>query len=81
MQKVIRTGNSLAVTVPAHFVRSVGIRIGDNVQVRLEPDSGKAVYSFFGAKQLPLPGEIISRRKRRKVKRTPRKPSKLDKLN
>lgn len=71
MQKVIRTGNSLAVTIPAHFARSVGVRAGDNVKVRLEPDSGKAIYSFFGAKQLPLPGEIIPKKRRRK--KSPRK--------
>lgn len=71
MHKVIRTGNSLAVTVPAHFARSVGVRAGDNVRVELKPDTGKATYFFFGAKQLPLPGEIISKKRRRKKK--PRK--------
>lgn len=66
MQKVIRTGNSLAVTISASFVRSVGIRAGDNVKVKLEPDSGKAIYSFFGAKQLPLLEEKLLKRKRKK---------------
>lgn len=70
MQKVIRTGNSLAVTVPAEFARSVGVRAGDRVKVKLEPDSGKATYSFFGAKQLPLPGTLG--KKTRKIKRTPK---------
>jgi len=65
MQKVIRTGNSLAVTIPALFVRSVGIRAGDKVKVILKPDSGKVIFSFFGAKQLPLPGEIITKKQKR----------------
>lgn len=68
MQKVIRTGNSLAVTVPADFARSVGVRAGDNVKVKLESSSGKAIFSFFGAKQLPLPGEIIVKKQKRKMK-------------
>lgn len=67
MQKVIRTGNSLAVTVPADFARSVGVRAGDNVKVELKSDTGKAIFSFFGAKQLPLPGEIISKRRKRSI--------------
>ena len=62
MQKVIRTGNSLAVTIPAEFAVLVGIRAGDGVRVRLEPDKSKVVYSFSGAKQLPLPGEILVHR-------------------
>jgi len=66
MQKVIRTGNSLAVTIPIRFVRSVGVRAGDNVKVELEPNTGKAIFFFFGAKQLPLLGEIVSRKKKRK---------------
>lgn len=62
MQKVIRTGNSLAVTIPAEFVGLVGIRPGDGVRVKLEPAKSKVVYSFSGAKQLPLPGEILIHR-------------------
>lgn len=53
-QKVIKTGNSLAVTIPADFVKMVGIRAGDQVKADLKPDKGIAVFSFSGAKQLPL---------------------------
>lgn len=53
-QKVIRTGNSLALTIPAEFVRDVGIRAGDPVKVKTEAEKGRIIYHFQGAKQLPL---------------------------
>lgn len=61
-QKVIKTGNSLAVTVPAEFVRMVGVRAGDEVKVRLKPDEGIAIFSFSGAKQLPLLESLSKKR-------------------
>ena len=54
VQKVFKTGNSLAVTIPSDFAKSVGVRSGDQTKVRLEPDKGKVTYFFSGAKQLPL---------------------------
>ena len=54
IQKVIRTGHSLAVTIPSGFVKSVGIRPGDSVKVMVEEDKGTMLCSFSGAKQLPL---------------------------
>ena len=52
--KVIRTGNSKAVVIPADFAQSVGVKIGDEVAVRPEPEKGRIVYTFRGAKQLKL---------------------------
>lgn len=63
-QKVIRTGNSAAVTIPAEFVKDLGIHIGDPVKVKLEKDKGKITFAFTGAKQLPL-GENFLRIKRK----------------
>lgn len=62
-QKVIKTGNSLAVTIPADFVKMVGIRSGDEVKTALKPDKGEAVFIFSGAKQLPLAENFLSKRK------------------
>lgn len=56
--RVIRTGNSKAVVVPADFAQSVGVKIGDKVTVRPEPEKGRIVYTFRGAKQLKLLTEI-----------------------
>lgn len=65
-QKVIKTGNSSAVTIPAHFVRDLGIRIGDNVKVNLDPEEGKVTYTFSGAKQLPLSENFLRRKRKRR---------------
>jgi len=63
-QKIIRTGNSLAVTIPAEFVESVGIKAGDEVKVALEPNKGRIICIFSGAKQLPLSQNFVKKRKR-----------------
>lgn len=60
-QKIIRTGNSLAVTVPSFLVRSVGIKAGQEVVVRIEPDKGRMICHFSGNTQLSL----IKNKKRR----------------
>lgn len=54
MHKVIKAGNSLAVTLPSLFVKTVGILQGDEVKVDLQPETGRIVYTFKGAKQLSL---------------------------
>lgn len=53
-QKVIKAGNSLAVTLPSQFVKTVGVIAGDDVVVRTKVESGRIVYTFKGAKQLSL---------------------------
>lgn len=62
-QKVIKTGNSTAVTVPADFVKKVGIKIGDTVEVETRLETGQAVYTFSGVRQLALKGPIFKRSK------------------
>lgn len=62
-QKVIRTGNSLAVTIPSEFVRSIGIRASDTVKVEIEQDKGRITYHFSGAKQLPLSDNFLKLKK------------------
>ena len=55
-QKVMKVGNSIGVTVPSSFVKSVGIVPGTQVEVRLIPEKGKVEYLFDGICQLPLSG-------------------------
>jgi antitoxin component of MazEF toxin-antitoxin module len=55
-QKVMRVGNSTGVTIPAKFVKTVGIKPGDLVKVRTVLEKNQVVYSFKGAKQLSLTG-------------------------
>ncbi|MDP3954751.1 MAG: AbrB/MazE/SpoVT family DNA-binding domain-containing protein [bacterium] len=63
-QKVIRTGNSVAVTLPSEFVKDLGIHVGDLVRVRIEKDKGKIIFSFTGVKQLPLDEKFLQKSKR-----------------
>jgi antitoxin component of MazEF toxin-antitoxin module len=65
-QKIIKTGNSLAVTIPAHFVHSVGIKAGQEVQIEIELGRGQITYTFSGTKQLPLSKNLIRKRRSRK---------------
>lgn len=53
-QKVFRTGNSLAVTIPCEFVKSVGVKAGDEIKVSAFKESGKLQIIFKGAHQLLL---------------------------
>jgi len=53
-QKIIRTGHSAAVTIPAQFLKEMGGKIGDMVAVRLDGRRGRIIYSFFRRRQLSL---------------------------
>lgn len=61
IQKVIKTGNSTAVTIPSAFVKDLGIRIGDQVKVQVDPEKGRVIYLFSGVKQLPLSASFLKR--------------------
>lgn len=50
----MKVGNSVGVTVPAKFVKSVGIKVGDTVKVKTVLETGQVIYTFKGAKQLAL---------------------------
>ena len=63
-QKIFRTGNSLAVVVPAGFVKLLGIKPKDSVEVLSQPERGRVIYKFSGALQLPLSQEILKKRRR-----------------
>lgn len=54
LQKVIKTGNSLALTVPSDFAKALGIKAGQEVKTQFNISSGILKYSFPGASQLPL---------------------------
>jgi antitoxin component of MazEF toxin-antitoxin module len=58
-QKVIRAGNSKAVTIPANFVKTVGIKIGDTVEVTTSPEKGQITYTFSGVRQLSITSKLL----------------------
>ncbi len=53
-QKILRTGHSLAVTVPAEFVKILGLKPGDEVLVKSDIAKGSLHYTFSGTGQLNL---------------------------
>jgi len=65
-QKIIKTGHSLAVTIPFHFVQSLGIKPGQEVKVETQIEGGQIIYTFTGAKQFSLSQNFIKKGKARK---------------
>jgi len=42
-QKIIRVGNSAAVTIPKEFLNKINWQIGDEVQFESEPENGRFI--------------------------------------
>lgn len=63
IQKVFRTGNSLAVTVPSGFAGACGIRAGAKVSVKEDRSRAKLTLQFSGTQQLLLDTAFFSARK------------------
>jgi len=53
-QKVMKTGNSLAVTIPSGFVKSSGVKKGDEVEVRIDKGKARICYQFSSFLQMSL---------------------------
>ena len=53
-EKIIKTGNSAAVTLPAKFMRDLNLKIGDPVVVEIDYIKGEITLRFPGARQLHL---------------------------
>lgn len=64
MQKVFKTGNSLAVTVPVKFAKDLGVRQGDAIKVEVRQDKGTLTYHFQGVQQLPISQGLFKREKK-----------------
>ena len=62
-QKIIKTGNSLAVVVPSDFVNTVGVKPGQDVEVKIVPETGQVVYTFSGSKQLSITNHLKVRKR------------------
>lgn len=54
-RKVIKTGNSLAVTIPSASIKDFNIKEGDVVQIKVNKTKGSVSYVFSGhPRQLSL---------------------------
>ena len=58
-QKIIKTGNSLALTIPSKLVKQVGIKAGDRVESKIKAEIGTIEYTFIDMRQLPLSQRIL----------------------
>lgn len=52
--KIIKAGNSLAVTLPHRLVKALGLRAGDPVTVNPSLDQNEIVCRFDSPRQLSL---------------------------
>ena len=53
-QKILKTGNSLAVSIPSKFVRILGLKPGNVVEVKSDFAKGTLHCTFTGTGQLTL---------------------------
>ena len=56
MQKIIKTGNSAAVTIPVEFFDALCLRYGDPAEAIIDSETGTITYRFPKGRQLPLAG-------------------------
>lgn len=66
VQKIIKTGNSAAVTIPAGFLEALGLRVGDRAETEMDYRRGTIVFKFPNGRQLPLDKTVIKDRRRKK---------------
>jgi antitoxin component of MazEF toxin-antitoxin module len=53
-QKIIKTGNSLSITIPADFVKTLGLQSGQTVETHVDTLAGTMTHQFSGSGQLTL---------------------------
>lgn len=55
IRKVIKTGNSLAITIPSKNIKDFGIKEGDLAQIKINSSKASITYVFTGhPRQLSL---------------------------
>lgn len=60
-QKIIKTGNSLALTLPARLVKTLGLKAGDRATISVSTDQTEITYRFYEVRQLSLTTNINSK--------------------
>lgn len=53
-QKIFKTGHSLAVSLPFRLVNQLGLKAGQEVDIKTEVEKLRVMVKFRGVKQLPL---------------------------
>lgn len=52
--KILKSGNSLAVSIPSDFAHTLGLRPGQSVSVHTDLTAGRLILTFPNSGQLPL---------------------------
>jgi len=53
-QKVLKTGNSAAVTIPAEMLKALNLQVGDRAEAKMNFAEGSITYTFPEIRQLRL---------------------------
>lgn len=53
VQKIIKIGNSLGVTLPSRFIQNISLKAGDKVEIS-QTEENTLVLKFPDSSQLPL---------------------------
>ena len=53
-QKIIKTGNSAAVTIPSEMLKSLNLQVGDRAEAKMSFAEGSITYTFPEIRQLRL---------------------------
>ncbi len=53
-QKIIKTGNSAAVTIPSETLKALNLKIGDRAESKTNFSEGAITYTFPEIRQLRL---------------------------
>lgn len=54
IQKIVKTGNSLAITIPSKFAKTVGLKAGDKVSSEITTEANTITFTFLETRQLSL---------------------------
>ncbi|MFC1711498.1 AbrB/MazE/SpoVT family DNA-binding domain-containing protein [Patescibacteria group bacterium] len=65
-QKVFRVGNSVGVTIPSDFVKAIGIKSGDTVEVEKIMEKNQLIYKFSGVQQLLIAANFWKKEAKKK---------------
>lgn len=62
LRKVIKTGNSLAITIPSRIIKDFDVKDGDLAQYRINRTNTSITYVFSGhPRQLSLIGKPLKK--------------------
>ena len=54
LQRIVKVGNSLAVTIPTKFAKTLGVKKGDEIKVEKKVDKNQLIIQFNGVTQMEI---------------------------